>query len=73
MIFWLVLKLEIISYRIIIYLEGFWVSFRGFFCFNAWKKCTYLYFQAFHVPYILESLIHYDKHFKVCEIHLDSS
>jgi hypothetical protein len=29
MIFWLVLKVEI-SYRVIIYLEGFWVSFRGF-------------------------------------------
>jgi hypothetical protein len=31
MIFWLVfIKLEI-SYRVIIHLEGFWVSFRGFF------------------------------------------
>ncbi len=32
MIFWLVLKLEISYYRVlIIYLEGFLVSFRGFF------------------------------------------
>jgi hypothetical protein len=32
MIFWLELKLEIISYRIIIYLEGFWfLYFRGSF------------------------------------------
>jgi hypothetical protein len=30
MIFWLVLKLEISYYRVIIYLEGFLVSFRGF-------------------------------------------
>jgi len=31
MIFWLVLKLEISYYRVIIYLEGLLVSFRGFF------------------------------------------
>jgi hypothetical protein len=32
MISWLVLKLEISYYnRVMIYLEGFWVSFRGFF------------------------------------------
>jgi hypothetical protein len=30
MIFWLVLNLKM-SYRVINYLEGFWVSFRGFF------------------------------------------
>jgi hypothetical protein len=32
MIFWLVLKLEIISYKIIIYVEGFWFLLRDFFC-----------------------------------------
>jgi len=31
MIFWLELKLEIISYRIIIYLEGFWFHLEGVF------------------------------------------
>jgi hypothetical protein len=32
MIFWLVLKLEIISYRVIIYdLEGFWFLLEDFF------------------------------------------
>jgi hypothetical protein len=30
MIFWLVLKLEI-SYRVIIYLEGFWILYEDFF------------------------------------------
>jgi hypothetical protein len=31
MIFWLVLKLEISYYRVLIYLGGFWFLFRGFF------------------------------------------
>jgi hypothetical protein len=37
MIFWLVLKLEISYYRVIvIYLEGFLASFRGFFFVEDW-------------------------------------
>jgi len=43
MIFWLVLKLEI-SYRVIIYLEGFW------FCLEDFLKIIFLPGEIFEFP-----------------------
>jgi hypothetical protein len=43
MIFWLVMKLEI-SYRVIIYLEGFWFLLEDF------LKNTFLHGETFELP-----------------------
>ncbi len=48
MIFWLVLKVEIISYRIIIYLEGFEFLLKVFFFFL--KINIFLHGEIFEFP-----------------------
>ncbi len=46
MIFWLVLKLEIISYIIIIYVEGFWFLLKDFLKINIFLHGEIIYLSS---------------------------